>query len=133
MTLIKVEQLLSQPLLSQEGKMPELNNLLKHHFSVFRQLMNYLGLVSGPNDKAVWLAALASHLSYMDPANMVFLYCFGERIFDKFTNVEDPTLPGVQEKLLEILSCLLEPVVVHKTVVDRYKVFCSRLLLLFCQ
>ncbi len=117
----QVEQLLNQPLLSQEGQMPELNNLLKHHFGVFRDLMRYLGLTSGPNDKGVWLAALASHLSYMDPANMLFLYCFGERLFDQFTNVEDPTLADVQEKLLLALSCLISPVVVHPTVVERYK------------
>ncbi len=117
----QVEQLLSQPLLSQEGKRPELDDLLKHHFATFKALMYYVGLLSPSNDKAIWLAALASHLSYMDPANMCFIYCFGERVFDQFCNVEDPTLPEPQSKVLLALSCLLNPVEVHPTVVERYK------------
>jgi hypothetical protein len=32
----QVEQLLSQPLLSQEGRRPELDALLKHHFATFK-------------------------------------------------------------------------------------------------
>jgi hypothetical protein len=84
--------------------------------------MVHLGLLSASQDRAVWLAALASHLSYMDPANMCFIYCYGERVFDQFCNVEDPTLPDPQEKLLLALSCLLNPVIVHPTVAERYKV-----------
>jgi ERCC4-related helicase len=117
----QVEQLLNQPLLSLRGERPEFDTLLRHYFDLNKNLMVNLGCLNQAQNKAIWLAALATHLSYLDPSNLAFIYCYGENLFQALCNVEDPSLPSIQEELIAALACIINPLPVHQTLVERCK------------
>jgi len=113
----QVEQLLTQPLLALGGQRPQLETLLRHYFNWQKTLLVRLGLLTRAQDKYSWLAPLGSHLSYLDPSNLCLVYCYGQRLFHGFLDVEDPCLADPQQRLLLALACLIKPVMVHPSLV----------------
>jgi hypothetical protein len=70
----------------------------------------------------VWLGAVASHLSWVDPFNLSVLFYFKENLFDPILELgDDAESPEAQMRLLEILSCLMCPVAIHPLVKKRWK------------
>jgi hypothetical protein len=113
-----IRQMLEQSLLSH-GELADViggsEGVLRQYSDIFKNFLRELGVML--DDKPVWLAAVVSHLSWMDPANLVLLYFIRHKIF------EDAKTPQV---LLTYLACILMPIPVHKSMMGVLKGLSSR-------